>query len=149
MTLLREIAPDVRHVGILFNPDSAANAASFFPSLNAAASALGMRQTTLHVRDDAEIKNVVRTFAESNAGLIALPDPFLSVRREMIASEASRRNYRPSTHCAISQRQAGCSHMASTPSLNTRMQRPMWTAFFEGLRPPTFRYRLRVRSRWS
>jgi putative tryptophan/tyrosine transport system substrate-binding protein len=88
VTLLREIAPGLRHVGILYNPDSAANAASFLPSLDAAASALGIRPTTLHVRDDAEIRAVVRKFAESDAGLIALPDPFLSVRREMVANEA-------------------------------------------------------------
>jgi putative ABC transport system substrate-binding protein len=93
LQLLKEIAPSVRRVAVIFNPDTAPFAPLFNTAIEAAAPSLGITLTLAPVRDDAAIEEAIATQArEPGGGLIALPEPFTASHRDMIISAASRHN---------------------------------------------------------
>jgi putative ABC transport system substrate-binding protein len=90
LQLLREVAPGVTRVAVIFNPDTA-----FAPmsnrSIEAAAPSLGMTVTLAPVHDDAAIEEAIATEArEPGAGLISLPDSFNTRHRDTIIAAAAR-----------------------------------------------------------
>jgi putative ABC transport system substrate-binding protein len=91
LELLKEIAPRVTRVAILFNPAVAPYAESFLNPLKAAASSLAVEAIAAPVRDLSELESVVAAEArEPNGGLIAIPDTFNDVHRAEITSLAAR-----------------------------------------------------------
>jgi putative tryptophan/tyrosine transport system substrate-binding protein len=93
LQLLKEIAPSVKRVAVIFNPDTAPFAPLFNSAIEAAAPSLGMSVTPAPVRDDAAIEEAIATQArEPGGGLIALPEPFTASHRDMIIAAASRHN---------------------------------------------------------
>jgi putative ABC transport system substrate-binding protein len=84
--LLKEIAPHLSQVALLFNPETAPYARNFLQSV-----ARGAEATLLPVRTDSEIERVAETLASrSNSGLIILPDLFTSGHRGLIVAQAIR-----------------------------------------------------------
>ncbi|MGB9114893.1 ABC transporter substrate-binding protein [Bradyrhizobium sp.] len=84
--LLKEIAPRLSQVALVFNPETAPYARKFLQSV-----AQGAEATLLPVRSDAEIERAAETVASnSNSGLIILPDLFTSGHRELIVAQAER-----------------------------------------------------------
>ncbi len=84
--LLKEIAPRLSQVALVFNPDTAPYAQKFLQSV-----ARGADATLLPVRSDVEIERAAETLAgKSNSGLIILPDLFTSGHRELIVAQAER-----------------------------------------------------------
>ena len=87
---LKQIAPDVTRVALLYNPDTL----SFFPFLRAldtVAPSLGAQLIKAPVRDAGEIEAALAATArEGGGGLLVLPDPFTAVYRDLIVASAAR-----------------------------------------------------------
>jgi putative ABC transport system substrate-binding protein len=86
--LLMDIAPSVKRVAAIFNPDTNPGGGSFFlPSFEAAARSLNVEPITAPVRSDAEIEMVITALGrEPGGGIVALPDAFMGVHRAAIIS---------------------------------------------------------------
>jgi putative ABC transport system substrate-binding protein len=92
--LIREIAPSVKRVAMLFNPATANAGASggvYLQSMKAAASALGIELTVSPVSDAAEIDGAFAAMAGGpGGGLIVMPNVFTATNRERIVAQAAR-----------------------------------------------------------
>ena len=88
--LLKEIAPDVTHVGVIRDP---ANTASIgqLGVVQSAARSFGLEVSPLGRRDARDIEQTVTEFAGgSNRGLIVLGSPLIVDNRDLIISLAAR-----------------------------------------------------------
>jgi putative ABC transport system substrate-binding protein len=91
LELLKEIAPGVARVAMLFNPASTPYAESFLNPIKAATSSVAVEAIAAPVRDLSELESVVAAQArEPNGGLIVMPDNFTDVHRAEITSLAAR-----------------------------------------------------------
>ena len=89
--LLKEIAPRTVRVALMFNPTTAVPLKFYMPSVQAAASALGVEvnATPVHAKD--EVEGVVAAQArDPGSGHIVMPDPFNAANREYITLLAAR-----------------------------------------------------------
>jgi putative ABC transport system substrate-binding protein len=88
---LKQIAPAVRRVALLFNPHTAPYANSFMRVAEAAAPSFGVEPIAAGVHDDGELERTVADFAAKPAGgLIILPDAFTAGHRDLIIALAAR-----------------------------------------------------------
>jgi putative tryptophan/tyrosine transport system substrate-binding protein len=94
LELLTAIAPGVKRIAAMFNPDTAAGGGSFFlPPLEAAARLLKIEVITARVHSDAEIEQAITSIGnEPGGGLVVMPDGFMVVHRRAIISQAARNN---------------------------------------------------------
>src|SRR5215475_2758784 len=91
LELLKEIAPRVIRVAMLFNPASATYADYWLNPFKAAATAFAVEAIAAPVRDTSELESVIAAQArEPNGGLIAMPDSFTDTHRVEITSLAAR-----------------------------------------------------------
>jgi putative ABC transport system substrate-binding protein len=90
MQSLREIAPDIKRVGIPFHPETRANE-NFLRAAEAASVSLGITAQALAIRNAAEIERLITEFAtQADAGLLVLPSPVSNEYRELIVALAAR-----------------------------------------------------------
>ena len=88
LQLLKEIAPGITRVAVIFSPDTAI-AAWLNRAIEAAAPSVGMTATFAPVRDAAGIEAAIAAGArEAGCGLISLPGAFNDAHREVIAAAA-------------------------------------------------------------
>jgi hypothetical protein len=79
--MLREIAPRVRRVAIVFSPDAGSYVASFVWSAEAAAPKLVMKPFAAEVHQASDLEAVTKALAREPAGgLILPPDTFKNSR---------------------------------------------------------------------
>jgi len=91
LQLLKEIAPRVTRVAVIFNPDTAPFAPLFNHEIEAGAPSFRMTVTLATVHDDAGIEEAIAAQArEPGGGLISLPDSFTTAHRDVIIAAASR-----------------------------------------------------------
>ncbi len=91
LELLKEIAPRVVRIAMLFNPVSATYADYWLNPFRAAASSFAVEAIVAPVRDTSELESVIAAQArEPNGGLIAMPDSFTDAHRVEITSLAAR-----------------------------------------------------------
>ena len=91
LELLKEIAPRVTRVAMLFNPATATYAEYFLNPFKAAAASFAVEAIAAPVRDTSELESVVAAQArEPNGGLIVMPDSFTDAHRAEITSLAAR-----------------------------------------------------------
>jgi putative tryptophan/tyrosine transport system substrate-binding protein len=91
LDLLKEIAPGLARVGVMFNPDTSPQSKFFMRSIEAAAPALGVQASVIPVRGTADIEPAFERFAHApNGGLILPTDSFTNLRIELIADLAAR-----------------------------------------------------------
>jgi putative ABC transport system substrate-binding protein len=92
LELLKEIAPGVGRVAVMFNPVTAPASESFFmPPFEAAAASLGVVPSAMPVGSPAEIESALAAFGrQPGSGLIVMPDNFTSVHRRSIVAQAAR-----------------------------------------------------------
>jgi len=91
LELLKEIAPRVARVALLFNPATATMAEYYLDPMKAAAASLGVEAIVAPVHGRSELESIIATQArEPNSGLIVLPDSFLTVHRAEVTSLAAR-----------------------------------------------------------
>jgi putative tryptophan/tyrosine transport system substrate-binding protein len=89
--LLKEVEPRVVRLALLFNPKTAPYANYFLRSFEAAASSFAVEAIPTAVHDKSDLERAVKAFAaQPNAGLIAIPDAFITVHRDLIISLAAR-----------------------------------------------------------
>jgi putative ABC transport system substrate-binding protein len=90
LELLKEIAPHVTRVAIMFNPDTAPlGGAYFLGSFEAAARSLAAEPITAHVRNDAEIEAVITPLGAAQGGLVIMTDSFMGVHRGTVISAST------------------------------------------------------------
>ena len=93
LEMLKEIAPSVRRVAIMFNPDTAPGGGAFFLGpFEAAARLLAVEPITARVRSDAEIEAVIASLGREQAGLVIMPDSFMQVHQGTVISLTARNN---------------------------------------------------------
>jgi putative tryptophan/tyrosine transport system substrate-binding protein len=94
LELLTEIAPSVKRVAVMFNPDTAPYVKLFFlPSLEKGARLFKVEATVTPVHSDSEIETVITSLrSEPGGGLIVMPDTFTDVHRALIISLAAQNN---------------------------------------------------------
>jgi putative tryptophan/tyrosine transport system substrate-binding protein len=91
LELLKEIAPRVVRVAMLFNPASATYADYWLHPFKAAAPTFAVEAIATPVRDTSELEPVIAAQArEPNGGLIVMPDSFTDAHRVEITSLAAR-----------------------------------------------------------
>src|SRR5262245_46343120 len=91
LELLKEIAPRVVRIAMLFNPISATYADYWLNPFKAAAPSFAVEAIAAPVRDTSELESVTAAQArEPNGGLIAMPDSFTDAHRVEITSLAAR-----------------------------------------------------------
>jgi len=91
LEMLKEIAPHVTRVAIMFNPDTAPlGGAYFLGSFEAAARSLAVEPITARVRSDAEIEAVIASLEGTQGGLVIMTDSFMGVHRGTVISLATR-----------------------------------------------------------
>jgi len=91
LDLLKEIAPGLERVGVMFNPDTSPQSKFFVRSIEAAAPSLGVQASAIPVRATADIEPAFERFAHAlNGGLILPTDSFTNLRIELIADLMAR-----------------------------------------------------------
>jgi putative ABC transport system substrate-binding protein len=89
LELLKQLAPAVARVALMYNPDTASNYGGFLPTFQAAAGSYGVAATQAAVRSEAEIDSAVGTLgARPGGGLIVPPDSYTLVQRTHIIKAA-------------------------------------------------------------
>jgi putative ABC transport system substrate-binding protein len=90
LELLSEIAPGLKRVAIMLNPDAAA---VLIPSLEMAARSLQVEPIIAPVHSDVEIETAITALGrESGGGLVALGDLFMTAHRASTIWAAARNN---------------------------------------------------------
>ncbi len=88
---LKQIAPRITRVALLFNPDTAPFAGSFVHVVEAVAPSFSAAAVAAPVRDDAELERTVAAFAaKPDGGLIIVPDLFIASHRQKVVALAAR-----------------------------------------------------------
>ena len=91
--LLKEIAPRVARVILVFNPAMATFVESYLNPFRAAAASLGVDAILAPVHDMSELESVIAAQArESNGGLVVIPDAF--TQRHLVEISALAASYR-------------------------------------------------------
>jgi putative ABC transport system substrate-binding protein len=91
LQLLKETAPGVMRVTVIFNPDTAPFAPFLSRAIEDAAPTFGMAVTLAPVHDDAGIEEAIGAEAREPGGcLISLPDSFNTTHRDVIIAAAAR-----------------------------------------------------------
>jgi putative tryptophan/tyrosine transport system substrate-binding protein len=91
LDLLKEIAPGLTRVGVMFNPDTSPQSKFFMWSIEATAPSHGAQAIVLPVRSTADIEPAFEGFArEPNGGLILPTDTFTRLHQPLIVDLAVR-----------------------------------------------------------
>ena len=91
VSLLKEAAPNVEHIGIVYNPEPGNNSSAFRKSIDEVASKLGIVSVETPSGDSSDIDRLIRSLKnEPNSGLVFLPDAITSVRRVEITALVAR-----------------------------------------------------------
>jgi putative ABC transport system substrate-binding protein len=89
MQFLRELVPDVTHVGILYNPDTAPYAPALVASARAAAGNVQVVESQSH--DDSESEAALLSLSrEAHGSLLVIPEPFTNAPRDQIIAQCAR-----------------------------------------------------------
>jgi putative ABC transport system substrate-binding protein len=94
LEILKDFAPGVKRVAIMFNPDTApgGGGAIFLGAFEAAARSLAVEPITAHVRSDAEIEAVITSLGRERAGLVIMTDSFMAVHQQTVISSTASNN---------------------------------------------------------
>jgi putative ABC transport system substrate-binding protein len=88
---LKEIAPSIQRIAVLFNPKTAPYFALFLRSIEDAAATFSVKPIATPVQDVAEIETAIMALArEPSSGLICPSDSYTSTNRTTIISLAAR-----------------------------------------------------------
>ena len=91
LEMLKQVAPGVRRVTLIFNPTTTPFYPAFLRELGGAPASLAVELSASAVRDEAGIEAAVTAFARQPAGgLIAAPDAFINNHRQLIMALSER-----------------------------------------------------------
>jgi putative tryptophan/tyrosine transport system substrate-binding protein len=90
LELLKEAAPAVKNVAVIFNPENAAMPGQL-RAIALAAPALNLKMTEAKVSDSGDIERAINTLAQTpNAGFLVLPENLVMKNRDLIVGMAAR-----------------------------------------------------------
>jgi hypothetical protein len=92
LDLLKEIAPGLAHVDVMFNPDTSPQSRFFMQSIEVAAPSLGVQASVIPVRATADVEPAFERLAGAPTGGLILPTGFTNLRIELIAGAARHRH---------------------------------------------------------
>jgi putative tryptophan/tyrosine transport system substrate-binding protein len=94
LELLTEIAPGIKRVAMIFNPDTAPGRGTYYyRDFEAAARSVQLEPIEARARSAAEIEAVVTSLGgEPRGGLVVTPDYFMLNHSQQIVSQAARNN---------------------------------------------------------
>jgi putative ABC transport system substrate-binding protein len=79
VSLLKEVAPNIEHIGLVYNPEPGNNSAAFYKAIGDVANGLGITSIETPTGDASDIDRLVRSLKDKpNSGLIFLPDALTS-----------------------------------------------------------------------
>ena len=88
---LKHVAPEVKRVALIFNPDTAPFARMFWQPVEDAAPSFDVEPIQAPVRNVGEIEHAIEAFArDANGGLMVLPDVSTTNHRDLIIALAAR-----------------------------------------------------------
>jgi putative tryptophan/tyrosine transport system substrate-binding protein len=88
--LLLEAAPNLRRVGVMYNPDTGPYAPALIDSAKVSATK-GVAVIECHTRNEGEVESAVAQLGNgSNGGLIVIPEPFTNANRDKIIALCNR-----------------------------------------------------------
>jgi len=91
LQLVKQLAPAVRRVAMIYNPPTAPFAGYYLRPFEAAGPANGVQASAAAVDSDVDIENALAALArEPGGGFAVLPDTFTGIHREQIVSLAAR-----------------------------------------------------------
>jgi putative ABC transport system substrate-binding protein len=92
LELLREIAPGLKRVAMIFNPDTAPGRGTYYlRDFEAAARSSNLKSIAAEARSNADIESVVTSLGgDPGGGLVVTPDYFMLNHTEQIISQAAR-----------------------------------------------------------
>ncbi|MGY8685483.1 ABC transporter substrate-binding protein [Bradyrhizobium sp. UFLA05-153] len=91
LELLKRIAPGVTRVALLFNPTTSVPIKFYMASIRAGASSFTLQASAAPVHAQDEIERVIAALAGNpGAGIIAMPDLFNTINRDVIIAAAAR-----------------------------------------------------------
>jgi putative ABC transport system substrate-binding protein len=92
LEVLKEIAPAVTRVAVMFGPKTSPGGGSYYLGLvKGAAASLGVAVTATPVQDASEIERAVDAFGHApNGGLVLTPDVVTTTHREVLIAAAAR-----------------------------------------------------------
>jgi putative ABC transport system substrate-binding protein len=91
LEMIKEIAPRVRNIALMFNPDTTPFYPAFLHELEAASKSLAVELSASPVRDEAEVEAAITALArDPGGGLIAAPDAFINNHRRAIMTLTER-----------------------------------------------------------
>jgi len=91
LRLVKEIAPGISRVAMIFNPDTAPGGGSYYlGSFEAAARGLAVEPIAVQVRGDDEIEKAITALGQQQAGLVVMADSYMLVHRGTVISSAER-----------------------------------------------------------
>ncbi|MSQ72878.1 MAG: ABC transporter substrate-binding protein [Betaproteobacteria bacterium] len=89
--LLKEVAPRVSRVAVMFNPQTAPYAANYMQLLNEAAPKLGVTAFAATVSSESGIEEAIKKLgAAPGGGLLLMPDSYINVHRKSVIASAAR-----------------------------------------------------------
>jgi putative tryptophan/tyrosine transport system substrate-binding protein len=91
LEMLKEISPGIRHIALMFNPDTTPFYPAFLNELEAANKSLAVELSASPVHDEAEVEAAIAALAqEPGGGLIAAPDAYINNHRRAIMTLTER-----------------------------------------------------------
>jgi ABC-type uncharacterized transport system substrate-binding protein len=91
LELLKQVAPKVARVAIMFNPETAPGSASYFvPTVEAAAASIAVQPFVVPVRSSTEIETAFAELGGPAQGLVIIPDTFMVRHRALVIEQAAR-----------------------------------------------------------
>jgi putative tryptophan/tyrosine transport system substrate-binding protein len=89
--LLKEIAPGLRRIALMSNPETSPQAKAYVPAIEAATSSLGLQSIAAPVHDGTEIERAIAAIGREPGGGLVLPsDVFTFTNRELIVRLADQ-----------------------------------------------------------
>jgi putative tryptophan/tyrosine transport system substrate-binding protein len=91
LSLLKEVAPKIEHIGIVYNPEPGNNSLMFRESITEEANILKITSIKTPSGDSSDIDRLIRSLKnEPDSGLIFLPDAITAARRAQITALVMR-----------------------------------------------------------
>jgi putative ABC transport system substrate-binding protein len=147
LELLTEIAPGVKRVAILFNPDTATYAMPYFlPPFEAAARSFKLETIVAPVHSDAEIEATITSLGrEPGGGILIVPDSFMFVHRAPILLLTVRNNLPVVHNLAAFVRDGGLLSYGADEGDNFRRTTPYVDRILRGAKPADLPVQLPVK----
>jgi putative tryptophan/tyrosine transport system substrate-binding protein len=149
LELLKESAPRMTRVAMLFNPATAPYAEYWLNPFKSAAGALAVAATAAPVHEASELESVIAAQArEPNGGLIVMPDSFPLDHAAALTSLAARYRLPAVYPYRTSRRSAACWRTETTVSIITAARRATPIAFSRARNRASFLSSFRSNSSW-